>query len=221
MVPRLARLLWRPLRRPAGRRPGRAGVSCKRGRLCLDGGPAEQSRRRSFVDRDLGNSLAKKEGNDSQSTNINLNGSTPGANGWVRDTQPAWLPITTDEQISYHDFAGSNVSKYRFHVVAPNGYTVYFYNPSSNTFYESAVFQADLNTTNLLFVVKPSGEQGALAGKAADVTPGETNLRMALGSLPNGQSAGYLDFSPIKRLGGRDALGSFFLLYSVTIRLVS
>ncbi len=156
----------------------------------------------------------QKEGTDLQSTNINLNGSTPGADGWVRDTQPAWLPITTDEQISYHDFAGTNVSQYRFHVVAPAGYAVYFYNPTTGNFYESSVLTADLSTTQLLFIVKPKGERGALAGKASDVTPGETNLRIALGYLPNGESAGYLDFDPVERQGARDALGNFFLLYS-------
>jgi hypothetical protein len=60
-------------------------------------------------------------------------------------------------------------------------------------------------------MVKLKGERGLPAGKALDIQPGESSMRIGLGYLPNGQSAGYLDFSPVEKLRIRDVMGSILM----------
>ncbi|HTB81964.1 MAG TPA: RHS repeat-associated core domain-containing protein [Opitutaceae bacterium] len=155
-----------------------------------------------------------KEGTSTQNTSIAMNAQASAGGQWVSDGGTQWLPITTDQAISYHDISGSNASSFRFHVQAPSGYDVYFYDQTKGYFVEESVLESDISTSALLFIVRPKGETGVMAGQAGDITPGQTNLRIGLGFLPNGQSAGFLDFDPIEHFGASDALGSYFLLYS-------
>lgn len=167
-----------------------------------------------------------RAGTDYQITDLSLTTTASGAGEWVNGGNSAtalqWLPITTDQVICYHTITvNPNVSNYRFNVNAPAGYDVYFYDPDTGYYFQSAVYQATTDEQSLLFIVKPSGEAGAIAGKVQDISPGETNMRMALGFLPNGQSAGYLDFSPQVKGGPRDANGGFFLFYQYAIPTIN
>lgn len=154
-----------------------------------------------------------KQGTTTQNTSIAMTAPAAAGGQWVSDGGSQWLPITTDQAISYHDISGSNASSFRFHVQAPSGYDVYFYDETKHYFVEESVLESDFSASELLFIVRPKGETGAMAGQAGDITPGQTNLRIGLGFLPNGQSAGFLDFNPIENFGASDALGSYFLLY--------
>lgn len=138
-------------------------------------------------------------------THLNLTGTASSNDEWVRNGQREWLSIRTNQHVCYHSMTGSNVSRYRFHVVAPTDYAVYFYDKTLGYYREAAVFESDLSIDYVLFIVKPRSEKGALAGKVVDVAPTDTKIRLGLGFLPNGDAAGYLDFSRALDVGGVDS----------------
>ncbi|OAM91696.1 RHS repeat-associated core domain-containing protein [Termitidicoccus mucosus] len=155
--------------------------------------------------------VLKLQEDETRQTNLTLSGTATAAEQWVPTSSPVYLPVSTEQEISYHDIETSNLDKFRIHVSAPSEYAVYFYNEQTHYYQETAAFEADNGTAQVLFMVKLKGERGLPAGKALDIQPGESSLRIGLGFLPNGQSAGYLDFSPTEKLGVRDVMGSILM----------
>jgi RHS repeat-associated protein len=155
--------------------------------------------------------VLKLQEGETRQTNLTLSGTAAAAEQWVPTAAPVYLPVSTEQEISYHDIETSNLDKFRIHVSAPSEYAVYFYNEQTHYYQETAAFEADSGTAQVLFMVKLKGERGLPAGKALDIQPGESSMRIGLGYLPNGQSAGYLDFSPVEKLGVRDVMGSILM----------
>jgi len=153
-----------------------------------------------------------------RNTDLVISGTATASGQWVSSGTAVYLPVSTQQEISFHDVNASNMSKFKVHVNAPSEYAVYFYNKALGYYEESSACEYDPNewtvnadgnsTSQILFFVKLRKEQGMPAGKPLDITPGETTLRIGLGYLRNGQSAGYLDFSPVEKVGARDVMGS-------------
>jgi len=128
-------------------------------------------------------------------TDLALSETANQAGQWVSSGTTVYLPVSTQQEISFHDITTNNLSKFRIHVNVPSEYVVYFYNEALGYYEESSAYECNSGTQQVLFFVKLRNEQGMPAGKPLDITPGESTLRMGLGYLPNGQSAGYLDFN--------------------------
>jgi hypothetical protein len=108
-----------------------------------------------------------------------------------------------------------NISRYRLHYIVPDGFELYSRRAGTNdTFRPGAVLtgtmfhvpsQEDRNI-NYGFGEDPNyvpefetilvakNVAGALPGKATSINSGNAEMRFSLGFLPNGKSAGYLDF---------------------------
>jgi len=143
-----------------------------------------------------------------RNTDLVLSGTATQSNQWVSSGTTVYLPVSTQQEISFHDITTSNLSRFKVHVNVPSEYAVWFYNEGLRCYEESSAYECDGATDHILFFVKLRKEQGMPAGKPLDIMPGESSLRIGLGYLRNGQSAGYLDFSPVSKVGSRDVMGS-------------
>jgi RHS repeat-associated protein len=93
----------------------------------------------------------------------------------------------------------SNVEQYVYHIVVPEGYEV-FYRPAGteDRFAPGSALASSLfEAVAFDFVVMKTNESGALPGKQVAANGTDGAMRFALGFLPSGQSAGFLDFIPV------------------------
>ncbi len=94
-------------------------------------------------------------------------------------------------------FQATNVSAYRVHFVVPDGFE-FFSRPtgSDETFRRGSVVEsAVFGSPAFEYIVMKVGEAGALPGKVTSIDSGDGEMRLSLGFLPNGKSAGFVDFS--------------------------
>jgi hypothetical protein len=70
--------------------------------------------------------VLKLQENETRQTNLELSATAAGAGEWMPTASPVYLPVSTEQEISYHDIETSNLDKFRIHVSAPSEYAVYF-----------------------------------------------------------------------------------------------
>ncbi|WP_334319251.1 RHS repeat-associated core domain-containing protein [Termitidicoccus mucosus] len=86
--------------------------------------------------------------------------------------------------------------QYRLHYLVPDGFEI-FWRPAGTEepFQPGSVLESALARRSAFeYVIANANERGALPGKITPSISGDDEMRIALGFLANGKSAGYLDF---------------------------
>ena len=125
-------------------------------------------------------------------------GTTTSDNLWIttKPTKSGTFNAAVYKTYFTNKFTGTNVERYKIHYVVPNGYEILWRVANSqDAFKPGSILESNVfGDYALEYIIVPKNEAGALPGKATEINNGDGEFRVSLGYLPNGKSAGFIDF---------------------------